>query len=187
MVSPHSNRRSPGSRKQHQSPPALGSTMGPSTNICPGKVIFLTSSRHLPIGPWTLGLTPHGHEWTTQSPASGPTTGSSIALHSKRGSRRKGCGGSLSGTYEAAPRRLRRGCQAEFERRWPVFGPSQERSPKGNTHIPEAGDWIARDVHALVTNRETLRARRRRTCTCIDSRSRARARTSAGRTADNRA
>src|SRR5581483_9120680 len=70
-------------------------------------------------------------------------------------SRREGCGVSLSGTCEAAPRRLRRGCQAEDERRWPVCGPFQERSPKGKPHTPGAGDWIASDLERLVPNRQS--------------------------------
>ena len=57
--------------------------------------------------------------------------------------RREGCGVCLSGTSEPAPRRPRRGCQGEAERRWPVRRPFQERSPKGKPHTPEAGDWIA--------------------------------------------
>ena len=40
---------------------------------------------------------------------------------------------------------FRSGCQREAERRWPVCGPFQERSPKRNNQTPEAGDWIPRD------------------------------------------
>ena len=52
-------------------------------------------------------------------------------------------GYSLAGTDERAPRRLRRGCQREYERRWPRSGHSRSGPRKGIPAPPEAADWIA--------------------------------------------
>src|SRR6185369_6548739 len=68
-----------------------------------------------------------------------------------------GVGGvSLSGTSEAAPRRPRRGCQADAERRWPVRGPFQERSPKRSTTTSREPATGSRATdQPFVTYRET--------------------------------
>src|SRR5581483_6009766 len=114
--------------------------------------------RGLATSPRTARKRPrHSRKRNTTSPLA-PTPTLRLCAQPESWSRREGCGDSLSGTCEAAPRRPRRGCQAEDERRWPVRGPFQERSPKGKPHTPGAGDWIACDLERLVTNCERGRA-----------------------------